>query len=176
MITDRIRGKSISAAGVLSLIENMSKNDEYDSGTLEAIGKKITEKSFITGSAPGMQIFDQFRVNEPFECVELLRKLNQAINLFYELEDESYYMDYIFNAGTYSTDDLRKFGITKDWCTETARKLEQIRNTLYGDNVDWDELSVLMMRNAAYALREDNQRLEDRNRSLEYKLKEGLKK
>ena len=165
MISERIRGKKLRAASLLEMIEKMekAKDGKYDPDTLEEVAKKITNVAFVDQGY--QRVLPYGRVNEPFEMAELLRRLNDAIDVLYSLDD-SYYRDYIFNSSTYSQDDLKKIGFTEEWIEETARKLEQFRHIMYGDNVDWDELAVLMMRDAAYNLREDNLRLEEFNRDL----------
>jgi hypothetical protein len=94
------------------------------------------------------------------------------IKTLYKLSDTGYYLDYIFNAGTSINEDVKRLGMTDEWLMELADKFEALRSVLYGNSVDWDNVSILLMRNAAYTTREDNLRLEDRNRTLEAELRQ----
>lgn len=79
-------------------------------------------------------------VNDPTECVILLKKINDAVHTLYTLSDTDYYLDNIWNAGTDTTKQLADVGITEEWLMETAEKLEQIRTILFGTSLDFDEL------------------------------------
>ena len=79
-------------------------------------------------------------VNEPVECVMVLKKLNQAIDLMYELSDSAYYLDHIWNASTMQKDDLKEIGADEDYFDGVANKLEQLRCILFGRNLNFKEL------------------------------------
>ena len=174
MITDRVRFKNLRAGRVLEVLERMQYSDEkkYDSETIEAIAQKIDKMAFIDDGTTGTNLLSQWEVNEPFEVADLLNHMNHLINTLYRMSDSDYYFDYIFNAGMAINKGVAELGITEEWLMELADKFEKLRSLLYGDCIDWNEMSITLMRNAAYSLREDNNRLEDRNKSLEYKQRE----
>ena len=173
MTTERVRFKDVRAGRLLDVIEEMQGKEEFDSGTLEAVAQRIDKMAFLEANAPGSQLLRQWQVNEPFEVADLLQRLNETISTFCMLSDTNYYLDYIFNAGTAINEGVEKLGITEEWLSDIAEKLKALRSLLYGDCINWNEMSVTLMRNAAYATREDNRRLEDRNRTLKYKLGEN---
>ena len=78
-------------------------------------------------------------VNENLECVLLLGRLNEAIELLSELQDP-YYTEYIWNSGTDQGDALKKAGLDEDYFYETELKLAQLRMILVGSNVNYDGL------------------------------------
>lgn len=175
MITDNIRGKNLRAHNMLSLIEHMEKSGKYDMETLEYIARKVSATAFIEQSNPGSNLLSNYSVNEPFEVALLLQDLNHLINTLSKLSDSDYYLDYIFNGGTAINEGVQALGITEDYLMGLEDKFSKLRSLLYGDRLDWDEVGIALMQNAAYSLNEDNKRLEDWNRKLEHtaKSKEG---
>ena len=172
MISDRLRKRQLRASSVLEVIESMQSKSEYNAETLETLAKKLDAMAFIGGVMPGEELMEKWQINEPFEVAELLNDLNHMIKTLYKLSDTGYYLDYIFNAGTSINEDVKRLGMTDEWLMELADKFEALRSVLYGNSVDWDNVSILLMRNAAYSTREDNLRLEDRNRTLEAELRQ----
>ena len=75
-------------------------------------------------------------VNEPLECIEMLRKLNLVITTLCELSDCNYYLDYIWNGGTWLREKLEKNGFTEDYFTEIEDQLSLLRTLLFGDALD----------------------------------------
>ena len=82
-------------------------------------------------------------VNEPTECVMLLKKLNQMIDTLYELSDD-YYRDYIFNQSTIILNELEKNGFNEDYFMHLADRMEKLRGILYRDALDYDTLYQAM--------------------------------
>jgi len=112
-------------------------------------------------------------VNEPFECVMLLDKLNLAIDTFYKLSDARYYTDYIFNQSTIVLDALKDNGLTEEFFTETAYKMERLRSLLFGEHIDWQGLVEYEMRSIATSEYNEKRQLEDRVKKLEYEIKKS---
>lgn len=79
-------------------------------------------------------------VNEQLECIAVLKQLNDAITMMYQLSDTRYYLDYIWNAGTTLETQLEEHGYTSDYFVKIAERLELLRSLLFGDSADWDGL------------------------------------
>lgn len=110
-------------------------------------------------------------VNEPFECVMLLERINELINTLSQLTDEGYYMDYIFNRGTITEELLKEIGITEDYINNTLDKFEKLRIALFGDCIDWKGLVEYELKMIATEERERNRWQEKYIRQLECKLR-----
>lgn len=78
--------------------------------------------------------------NEPLECVALLKALNDMITTLYELSDGSYYLDHIWNAGSWLNSKLKENGFEEDYFVGIAEKMETLRAILMGDALDYHEL------------------------------------
>ena len=78
-------------------------------------------------------------VNDEYECLELLEKINGLINTLFKLSDTNYYLDYIFN-GSGGEDALALIGVDSDYFSSLASKFEQIRTIVYGESIDWNGL------------------------------------
>ena len=78
--------------------------------------------------------------NEPVECVALLKALNETIETMYCLSDTSYYLDYIWNAGTWVKERLKENDLDEDYFIKVAEKLETLRAILMGDSLDYNKL------------------------------------
>lgn len=111
-------------------------------------------------------------VNEPYECVMLLERINRMISTLYELSDTEYYLDYIFNSSTITQEHLGEIGISEDFFTQTAKKIEKLRSALYGECIDWQDLVEYELRLIATSERELNKQNEDYIRKLEYKVRQ----
>lgn len=178
MLTEKARLARVHAGSVLRMIDRMQSDDKknYDLDTLNDISAKVERLAEIptrikTGHTLG-------EVNDPYECVKLIKGLNQAIDLMWCLSDSAHYLDYIWNAGTDQDEHLKDAGITEEWIDETACKLETLRMILVGCNLNYAETVNRAMEEVADALYESNQRLEEWNRRLDYdnrKLKEEKK-
>lgn len=107
-------------------------------------------------------------INEPYECVMLLDDINKVIDTLYALQDEGYYMDYIFNRGALTEDLLNDIGITEQYIQETTDKFEKLRIALYGDCIDWKNLVQHELRTVAMHERKQNRINQDRIMKLEY--------
>ena len=86
----------------------MNKEDLHDiaqKGKMDAIRLKPNSKM--------MQFKYMSDVNEPLECIEMLRRLNIVITTLSELSDYNYYLDYIWSAGTFLRENLEKNGFTE---------------------------------------------------------------
>lgn len=171
MLTEKARLARVNAGSVLRIIERMQGSDEqsYDLQTLNDVAQKVERLVEIPTRLKTEQTLGE--VNSPYECVKLIRGLNQAIDLMWTLQDTNHYLEYIWNAGSDQTEDLEKAGITEEWLDDTVRKLETIRMILVGHNLNYDELANRAMEEVADSLYESNQRLEDWNRKLDYKLR-----
>ena len=117
-----------------------------------------------------MKNFNQ--VNEPYECVMLLEKINRIITTLYELSDTRYYLDYIFNQSIIIQEQLREKGFNEDYFSELAYKFEELRSIAYGECIDWQGLVEYELRLIAASERETNKQNEDYIRKLEYKIKQ----
>jgi hypothetical protein len=82
-------------------------------------------------------------VNEPAECVVLLKRLNQMISTLWKLSDD-YYRSYIFNNSTVIDEELEKNGFDDDYFEELAYRMEKLRGILYRDALDYDTLYQAM--------------------------------
>jgi hypothetical protein len=111
-------------------------------------------------------------VNEPYECVMLLERMNNLISTLSQLTDEGYYMDYIFNRGTLTEELLKDIGITEEYISNTLDKFEKLRIALFGDCIDWEGLVQQELRAVAKSEREQNKWNDDYIRKLEYKIKQ----
>lgn len=168
MISDRVRGKAVGAGHILNMISRMMRDEtKYDPETLNALAKKIEQCAFIGNERTTMMNYQM--VNEPFEVAQLLADLNTTISTLWQMSDDDYYLDYIFNAGSAQNEMVKELGIDENWFEETAEKLEKLRVVLFGNNLNWDNLARDFMRCAAWATREENLRLEDYNKQLERK-------
>ena len=167
MISDNLRGKQITASGILRRIDKMLDSDKgYDPDTLNAVASEISKQAYC-GNRECMLDVDM--VNEPIEVAQLLEELNTTISTINKLSDSRYYMEYIFNASMPQQEQLKELGITEEWLNQVEEKLEKLRVVLFGHNLDWDNLAIDLMRGAALATREDNVRLEEYNRRLQRK-------
>lgn len=77
--------------------------------------------------------------NKPLECVLLIGRLNEAINLLLSLQDD-YYTDYIWNASSTQAEQLRVAGFEPKFFSDIEDKLRTLRSILIGDSLDFDEL------------------------------------
>lgn len=77
--------------------------------------------------------------NKPLECVLLIGRLNEAINLLLSLQDD-YYTDYIWNASSTQAEQLRAAGFEPKFFSDIEDKLRTLRSILIGDSLDFDEL------------------------------------
>lgn len=111
-------------------------------------------------------------VNEPYECVMLLERMNDLINTLSQLTDERYYMDYIFNRGTLTEELLDEIGITEEYISNTLDKFEKLRIALFGDCIDWEGLVDYELKMIATKERETNRQNEQYIRQLECKIKQ----
>ena len=82
---------------------------------------------------------DMPEVNNPLECVLLLGRLNEAIDLLLCLQD-GYYTEYIWNASSLHDEQLKVAGLDSDFFNEVESKLRTLRSILMGDSLDFDEL------------------------------------
>lgn len=110
-------------------------------------------------------------VNEHYECVILLEKINGLISTLSRLTDD-YYLDYIFNRGSLVDELIKDIGITEEYIQETLTNFEKLRIAIYGDVVDWDEFARGELLAAAKKEREHNKFQEEQIRKLEYKIKQ----
>lgn len=78
-------------------------------------------------------------VNKPLECVLLLSRLNEAINLLLCLQD-GYYTEYIWNASPLRDEQLKAAGLNEEFFSDVEDKLRTFRTILVGDSLDFDEL------------------------------------
>jgi hypothetical protein len=173
MISDNLRGKQITASGIIRRIDKMLDSDKgYDPDTLNAVASEISKQAYC-GNRECMLDVDM--VNEPIEVAQLLEELNTTISTICKLSDSRYYMEYIFNASRPQQEQLKELGITEEWLNQVEEKLEKLRVVLFGHNLDWDNLAIDLMRGAALATREDNLRLEEYNRRLQRESASGKK-
>ena len=114
-------------------------------------------------------------VNEPYECVMLLDRLNLVITTLYQLSDTGYHLDYIFNSRTTVMEQLKEKGIDESYFTGVAEKLEYLRSIVYGDCIDWQGLVDYEFRLIATSEREENKILTKQIRKLEYDLRKQEK-
>lgn len=115
-------------------------------------------------------------VNDPYECVVLLKEINNLIDTLSKLTDSEYYLKNIFNSSTTMDEHLKEIGIDEDYLMETLDKFEKLRAAVFGDNIDWHGLVEYELRFIAAREREENKQNEKIIRKLEYelrKLKEG---
>ena len=77
---------------------------------------------------------------EPLECVAMLKALNDMITTLYELSDGRYYLDYIWNAGSWLNKKLEENGFQENYFIQLAEKMETLRAILMGDALDYHEL------------------------------------
>ena len=77
--------------------------------------------------------------NKPLECILLLGRLNETINLLLALQD-NYYTDYIWNASSIQAEQLRAAGLEPNFFSDTEDKLRTLRSILVGDNLNFEEL------------------------------------
>ena len=82
-------------------------------------------------------------VNEPAECVVLMKRLNQMISTLWKLSDD-YYRSYIFNNSTVIDEELEKNGFDDDYFEELAYRMEKLRGILFREAFDYDNLCQLM--------------------------------
>lgn len=82
-------------------------------------------------------------VNEPAECVVLLKRLNQMIDTLWKLSDD-YYTSYIFGHSTVIDEELEKNGFDEDYFMKLAHRMEKLRGILYREAFDYDNLCQLM--------------------------------
>lgn len=82
-------------------------------------------------------------VNEPAECVVLLKRLNQMIDTLWKLSDD-YYTSYIFGHSTVIDEELEKNGFDEDYFEKLAIIMEKLRGILYREAFDYDNLCQLM--------------------------------
>lgn len=118
-------------------------------------------------------------VNEPTECVMLLKRLNQMIDTLYKLSDD-YYRDYIFNQSTTILNELEKNGFNEDYFMNLAYRMEKLRGILYREALDYDALYQAMqdevMAYEAYwhsHFRQRTEELEYENKKLKEKESEN---
>ena len=152
----------------------MNKEDLHDiaqKGKMDAIRLKPNSK---------MMYFKHMSdVNEPLECIEMLRRLNLVITTLSELSDYNYYLDHIWNAGTFIRENLTKNGFTEDYFMEVEDKLRLLRALLFGDALDFEELykdlyDKLLYHEAYWNAYNDdwNQKLHNENQRLKKKISE----
>lgn len=77
--------------------------------------------------------------NKPLECILLLGKLNEAINLLLSLQDD-YYTDYIWNASSTQAEQLREAGLNPEFFSDIEDKLRTLRSILIGESLNFEEL------------------------------------
>ena len=82
---------------------------------------------------------DMPEVNKPIECVLLLGRLNEAIDLLLCLQD-GYYTEYIWNASSLHGEQLKAAGLNEEFFSNVEDKLRIFRNILVGDSLNFDEL------------------------------------
>lgn len=82
---------------------------------------------------------DMPEVNKLLECVLLLGRLNEAINLLLCLQD-GYYTEYIWNASSLHSEQLKAAGLNEEFFSNVEDKLRIFRNILVGDSLNFDEL------------------------------------
>ena len=166
MTSDRVREKTVGSAHILNVINRMMRDEnKYDPETLNALAKKVEQYAFFGNQRTTMMNYQM--VNEPFEVAQLLADLNTTISTLWQMSDDDYYLNYIFNAGSTQNEMIKELGIDENWFTETAEKLDKLRVVLFGNNLDWDNLARDFMQCAAWATREENLRLEEYNRRLQ---------
>ena len=107
--------------------------------------------------------------NRPLECVLLLGRLNEAINLLLCLQD-GYYTEYIWNASSLHDEQLKAAGLDKDFFNEVESKLRTFRSILMGDSLDFDELYRRLYDEALGYEVYWREFYENRNKELERKL------
>ena len=152
----------------------MNKEDLHDiaqKGKMDAIRLKPNSKM--------AQFKYMSDVNEPLECIEMLRKLNLAITTLSELSDCNYYLEHIWNGGTFLRENLEKNGFTEDYFMEVEDKLRLLRALLFGDSLDFEELykdlyDKLLYHEAYWNAYNDdwNQKLHNENQRLKKKISE----
>lgn len=79
-------------------------------------------------------------VNEPLECIMMLKELNDTIDLLYKLWDANYYLDFIWNSGASQDKELKENGFTEEYFQEVTAKFEMLRTILFGHALDWERL------------------------------------
>lgn len=82
---------------------------------------------------------DMPEVNKPIECVLLLGRLNEAIDLLLCLQD-GYYTEYIWNASSLHSEQLKAAGLNEEFFSNVEDKLRIFRNILVGDSLNFGEL------------------------------------
>lgn len=123
------------------------------------------------------------QVNEPVQCVEFPRQLNDAIEFVSALTDTEHYLDYIWNASGNVDEMLKSQGLTEEYFNDMWNKLEKLRTILFGDALNFHHLYRKMYEEIAYheaywnAFHEEQSKKKDGEiRRLERKLKEaGIK-
>ena len=109
----------------------------------------------------------------------MLIRLNIVITTLSELSDYNYYLDYIWNTGTFLRENLEKNGFTEDYFMEVEDKLRLLRALLFGDSLDFEELykdlyDKLLYHEAYWNAYNDdwNQKLHNENQRLKKKISE----
>lgn len=111
-------------------------------------------------------------VEEPYECVMLLDKMNLLIDTLWQLSDSRYYLEYIFNRGSIVEEYLKKNGFDDEYFATLAGKFEELRSVSFGDCIDWQGLVDYEFRIVATSERIQNKQNEEEIRKLEYKIRQ----
>ena len=118
-------------------------------------------------------------VNEPLECLAVLKRLNEAISTLCRLQDTDYYLHHIWNSGTWLDEKLKENGFTEEWFSEIEDKLTTLRALLMGDALDYNDLYDELYNNVlayeAYWHEWYESALNDANQKLAKARKEGFK-
>ena len=112
---------------------------------------------------------DMPEANEPLECVLLLGRLNEAIDLLLCLQDD-YYTGYIWNASSLHDEQLKAAGLNNDFFSKVEDKLRALRSILLGDSLDFEELYRRLYDEALGHEVYWREFYENRNKELERKL------
>lgn len=83
-------------------------------------------------------------VNEPLECVALLKLLNDTIDNIWTLTDAGYYLDHIWNANADTSEKLKNAGFDDDYFINLAYRFENLREILIGGSIDYKQLFAEM--------------------------------
>lgn len=158
---------NIKARRILNKIERMQESEEFDYNTLEEVAKAIDKMTFVD-ECKGL--LDVWGPNDIFEVACLLKDLNKLIDVLSKISDSGYYLDYIFNSSVYISEEVKKLGFTDEYLKDLMAKFEKLRSLLYGDCLDWNKISTGAIESAMYILKEENERLENRNNKLKERL------
>lgn len=96
--------------------------------------KDIERPKFKSSLVPQLNM-----VNDPTECIYILKRLNDVITTLCIIGDD-YYTHYIWNISSDADSKLKEAGFTEDYFYEVEKKLTELRSLLVGDNLDMDWL------------------------------------